>query len=196
VIRRTRANEHDRNGAALRAWHGTLLDRRRFLIAAAGGSVALLFARPRTARAGDFDPWPTLDAVTRHLLPSEPDSPGAAEIHAIDYLRFVIGDPKVDREERDFLLQGCAWLDDLAQERRGQPFTALDEPAREELLRQTAASPAGENWIATLLTYVFEALLSAPAYGGNPGGIGWRWLEYVPGFPLPGPGTRYPELPL
>ncbi|MCW5587404.1 MAG: gluconate 2-dehydrogenase subunit 3 family protein, partial [Chromatiales bacterium] len=67
---------------------------------------------------------------------------------------------------------------------------------RELLLRRTAASAAGENWLSTLLSYLFEALLTAPAYGGNPNGIGWRWLSYVPGFPLPGPGTRYPELPL
>jgi gluconate 2-dehydrogenase gamma chain len=175
---------------------GALATRRQFLVAAAGGSVALLFGLPVIAAGADYDPWPTLDAVTQHLLPSEPESPGAREIRALDYLRFVVGDPKVDREEREFLLQGNRWLDDLAEERLGKPFAALDEPAREELLRQVAASPAGENWIATLLTYLFEALLTAPAYGGNPGGIGWRWLEYVPGFPLPGPGTRYPELPL
>ena len=42
----------------------------------------------------------------------------------------------------------------------------------------------------------FTANAVPAAYGGNTDGIGWRWLEYVPGFPLPGPGTRYAELPL
>ena len=53
------------------------------------------------------------------------------------------------------------------------------------LLRQIAKSTAGENWLATLLSYIFEALLAAPIYGGNPGGVGWKWLQHQPGFPLP-----------
>ncbi len=193
MIRRTPPAEA--HSPAWHARHATLASRRRFLIAAAGGSVALLFGLPQRARA-TYDPWPTLDAVTRHLLPSEADSPGAEEIHAIDYLRFVVADPRVDVQTRDFILKGNAWLDDLAAQRHAAEFAALDSHAKEELLRQIAATPAGENWIATLLTYLFEALLTAPAYGGNPDGIGWRWLEYVPGFPLPATGTRYPELPL
>jgi gluconate 2-dehydrogenase gamma chain len=172
-----------------------LTTRRRFLIQAAGGSVALLFG-VRNAAAAEHDPWPTLDAVMRHLLPSEPDSPGAVEIHALDYLRFVTADPLVDREERDLILQGSQWLDQLSQERHQGVFPELSGEQKEQLLRQVAKSSAGENWISTLLTYLFEALLTAPAYGGNPDGIGWRWLEYVPGFPLPVPGNRYPDLPL
>jgi gluconate 2-dehydrogenase gamma chain len=172
-----------------------LTTRRRFLIQAAGGTVALLFGL-RNAAAADYDPWPTLDAVTQHLLPSETDSPGAVEIHALDYLRFVTGDPLVDQQERDLILQGNQWLDQLAQERYDGTFPMLTVEQREQLLRQVAKTSAGENWISTLLTYLFEALLTAPAYGGNPDGIGWRWLEYVPGFPLPVAGNRYTELPL
>ncbi len=172
-----------------------LITRRRFLVQAAGGSVALLFGL-RAAGADDYDPWPTLDAVTRHLLPSEPDSPGAVEIRALDYLRFVSADPQVDREEREFMLQGNRWLDELAQAQHGSTFPALAPDRKEELLRQVAKTAAGENWVSTLLGYLFEALLTAPTYGGNPDGVGWRWLEYVPGFPLPGPGSRYPDLPL
>lgn len=173
-----------------------LLSRRRFLIQSAGGTVALLFGLRSVGAAEDPDPWPTLDAVLRHLLPSEPDSPGAEEIHALDYLRFVVGDQKVSAEDRQFIVQGSQWLNQLSQQTYARAFVDLDDTSRELLLRRTAASAAGENWLSTLLSYLFEALLTAPAYGGNPNGIGWRWLSYVPGFPLPGPGTRYPELPL
>jgi gluconate 2-dehydrogenase gamma chain len=177
-------------------WRCGLVTRRRFLIQAAGGSVGLLFGLKPAIGAAGYDPWPTLDAVLSHLLPSEPDSPGAAEIHALDYLRFVVADPKVDREQRDFILQGNQWLDELAQQEHGRPFTALSLDEKDRLLRQITRSAAGENWVSTLLTYLFEALLTAPAYGGNTDRVGWRWLQYVPGFPLPGVGTRYPELPL
>lgn len=182
--------------ATMEDFRAALITRRRFLIAAAGGSLALLFGTSPSARAASNDPWKTLAAVLDHLLPTEPGAPGAREIQALDYLRFVVSDPWIDQEERDFILQGAQWLDDLAGKRFDNPFPSLDEKQKETLLRQVAQSGAGENWISTLLTYLFEALLTAPAYGGNPDGIGWRWLEYIPGFPLPEPGTRYPELPL
>ena len=199
MIRRSRpaTNDSTRLTAGLSAWRHGLISRRRFLIAAAGGSVALLFGlKPAAADEAEFDPWPTLDAVLSHLLPSEPDSPGAVEIHAPDYLRFVVADPKVDREQRDFIVQGNQWLDELARQQHGRPFNSLGFDEKDRLLRQITRSAAGENWVSTLLTYLFEALLTAPAYGGNADRLGWRWLQYVPGFPLPGVGTRYPELPL
>lgn len=182
-------------GAEIETLRAQLFSRRQFLIAGAGGSLALLFGMETAAQA-PTDPWPILDAVLGHLLPSEPDSPGAAEINALAYLRFVVDDPRVDAETRAFILQGVTWLEELARQRDPGGFVALDTAQREQLLRQIAGSDAGENWIATLLTYLFEALLTAPAYGGNPNGFGWRWLAYVPGFPLPGPGTRYMDLPL
>jgi gluconate 2-dehydrogenase gamma chain len=181
---------------ALAGFRAQLFDRRQFLLAAAGGSLAMLFGRPVGGADGPADPWPVLDAVLRHLLPSEPNSPGAVEINALGYLRFVVDDPRIDRQERAFIVEGVGWLEELAQARHARSFRALDEDGRERLLRHIVQSQAGENWIATLLTYLFEALLTAPAYGGNPDGIGWRWLEYVPGFPLPQAGTRYTELPL
>ncbi|MCB1725291.1 MAG: gluconate 2-dehydrogenase subunit 3 family protein [Chromatiaceae bacterium] len=197
MIRRGRPQPRaPRNADDLRAARALLLDRRRFLIAAAGGTVALLFGLDRVAQADDYDPWPTLDAVSRHLLPSEPGSPGAADINAVGYLRFVATDPWIDAQDRAFLLDGNRWLDELAQARHARSFNTLDDAQREQLLRQVAATPAGENWLSTLISYLLEALLTAPAYGGNPDGIGWRWLEYVPGFPLPDAGTRYRELPL
>ncbi|NNJ64478.1 MAG: gluconate 2-dehydrogenase subunit 3 family protein [Xanthomonadales bacterium] len=201
MIRRTKPGTPDTKATKLPldAWRRGLTSRRRFLVAAAGGSVALLFAQKGVAIADSEepgDPWPTLEATLEHMLPSEPESPGAAEIHAPDYLRFVVADSRIDLEERDFILQGSRWLDDLARERKAKPFVELGFDDKEKLLRQVTRSAAGENWVSTLLSYLLEALLTAPAYGGNTDGIGWRWLEYVPGFPLPGPGTRYPELPL
>ena len=198
MIRRQRPATPDNleSSCNLPAWRRALISRRRLLIAAAGGSVALLFGPSRVARAESRDPWVTLAAVLEHMLPSEPDSPGAAEIHALDYLRFVVGDPHIDAQEREFIVQGSAWLDELARESHGEDFYALGVDDKEGLLRRITASAAGENWVSTLLSYLLEALLSAPAYGGNTDKLGWRWLQYTPGFPLPGPGTRYPELPL
>ena len=184
----------------LAEWREALLTRRAFLAGIAGVSAAALFG-PGFARAAETEldaqrRWALIDAVQQHLLPSEPDSPGAREINALAYLRFVVGDAKVDAEERGFILAGAAWLEDLSLQRASASFLDLDEAARESLLRQVAASAQGENWLSTLLLYLMEALLTDPAYGGNPKGIGWRWLEHTPGYPRPSATTIYPRLPL
>lgn len=164
-------------------WRATLITRRAFLAHSAGVSVATLFG-PKIALAvesglDDETRWAILDTVQRHLLPSEPESPGAADINALAYLRFVVADPKVDEDERRFILAGVTWLEDLSVTRMESSFLDLDADARETLLRQVAETPQGENWISTLLLYPMEALLTDPAYGGNPGGIGWRWLQHI-----------------
>jgi len=183
---------------SLADWHRELMDRRGFLLRLAGGSLAALFGLPATAAgkqavASDHT-WQVLDAVQRHLLPSEPDAPGAAEINALAYLRFVVNDPKVDAEERRFILKGSEWLEGMARELADGSFTELTEDDRERVLNRIAASAAGENWLSTLIYYLMEALLADPVYGGNPDGIGWRWLEHTPGYPRPPKDKTYPRL--
>ncbi len=181
---------------ALESEKQALRERRRFLLQAAGGSLALLFPPGRTTATPAVDPWVTLDAALRHLFPHEANSPGADDINALAYLRRVVADPFVDADERAFITRGAGWLEELAQAAHQQPFAKLDAARRERLLRHVAARPVGENWLSTLIVYLLEALLTAPAYGGNPNGIGWSWLRHIPGFPLPDSDTVYWKLPL
>jgi gluconate 2-dehydrogenase gamma chain len=76
-----------------------------------------------------------------------------------------------------------------------RPFVDLTHEQKEQILRGISQSVAGENWLTTLLGYLFEAMLAPPAYGGNPQGIGWQWLQHQAGFPLPEQGQRYWEIP-
>jgi gluconate 2-dehydrogenase gamma chain len=178
------------NGQAGRLrYKDALRSRREFLVAAAGG-LAALFA-PAGALAVTADPWPVLAAAQDHLFPSEPDAPGAREIHALAYLQGVLADPRGDRDEQRFILKGVDWLEDLSRQRHKVSFVDLDPIRRERVLREVANSGKGENWIATLLLYVCEALLTDPIYGGNPDGIGWTWLAHQPGYPRPTPDKRY-----
>lgn len=133
----------------------------------------------------DQDPWKTIAEVQAHLFPGTEDAPGAADIQAAVYLRNAIEDPGADGEDKEFIFNGVGWLNDLTREKYQRPFTALNEQEREIVLREIEQSKAGRNWLSTLLTYLLEALLADPVYGGNPNGIGWRWLEHQPGFPLP-----------
>ncbi len=192
TLRRNITNRGD--VPALASWREQLLDRRRFLLGLAGGSLSLLLPLSAGAEAKTLDEagrWRLIADVQDRLFPSEPEAPGARELNALAYLQWVVGDRNIDAQERAFILQGCDWLESLSRERHGQGFTVLDAEPQEAMLEQVARSEAGENWLATLLLYLLEALLSDPVYGGNPQAIGWRWLQHRPGFPRPDEHNRY-----
>lgn len=146
------------------------------------------------------DPWLTLDTVLNHLLPespvSSPDSgPSANDIQATQYLINVVHQQPTDADEINFIYQGVGWLNDFSKSQHQRVFTQLPTQKKESLLKAISRSRAGENWLNNLINYIYEAMLSAPSYGGNPQGIGWQWLDHQPGYPLPPVGKRYFELP-
>ena len=176
------------------------INRRTFLLRVAG-FITTFFLPPFIARAAKDrpaiqlkDPWLTIDVVQDHLFPSETDSPGAKEINAITYLRNVIASPAIGLEEKEFILNGVKWLNDLSLEKYEAVFTQLTYSQRTDMLHKITQSKAGRRWISKLLSYIFEALLGDPVYGGNPDGIGWKWLNHHPGFPRPPKHKRYWEL--
>jgi len=129
--------------------------------------------------------WQTLAQVQEILFPPGDDIPGASDIGATIYLYRAIENPGADGEDKDFIFRGIGWLDGLTQERHKKTFVQLSETQQQATIEVIVKSKAGQNWIATLLTYTLEALLMDPVYGGNPDGIGWKWLAHQPGFPTP-----------
>lgn len=140
------------------------------------------------------EPWKTIDAVQNHLFPASKDSPGAKDIHALVYLQRMIKAPDITSGERELIKRGEGWLNDLCKQKFDRRFTGLSHDEREKILRQVERSSAGERWLSKLMTYIIEALLSDPVYGGNPDGIGWKWLQHKPGFPLPDESHRYYQI--
>ena len=150
-----------------------LINRRTFLLRVAS-FFTTLFLPPIIARAATEhpsnqlkDPWLTIDIVQDHLFPSETDSPGAKEIHAITYLQDVISSSAIDKDEKEFLLNGVKWLNDLSLEKHEAVFTQLSSLQQSDMLHQISKSKAGRRWISKLLSYIFEALLGDPVYGGR-----------------------------
>ena len=129
--------------------------------------------------------WQTLAQVQEILFPPGDDIPGASDIGATIYLYRAIENPGADGEDKDFIFRGIGWLDGLTQERHKKTFLQLNETQQRATIEVIVKSKAGQNWIATLLTYTLEALLMDPVYGGNPDGIGWKWLAHQPGYPTP-----------
>ncbi|WP_440874837.1 gluconate 2-dehydrogenase subunit 3 family protein [Thalassotalea sp. PLHSN55] len=177
--------------------------RRQFLKSAAGATAIATMSLPALSQdyadkmrdAKQTPEWQTLIAVQNHLLPSSASGPGAEEIQAFVYLYNIVHLQPTEQDEIEFIFNGVGWLNGYSQQQHSKNFIALTTDEKEQILRGISRSRAGENWLNTLLGYIFEAMLSPPAYGGNPNGIGWQWLEHKAGFPLPKAGQRYFEIP-
>lgn len=140
------------------------------------------------------EPWKTIDSVQEHLFPADAHSPGARDIQALNFLQSMITAPDVEDFERQRIIDGAGWLNDLSMQIYQQKFINLNEEKREKILRKIEQSRAGSRWLSLLMTYLIEALLSDPIYGGNKNGRGWKWLEHQPGFPTPPADKKYFQL--
>ncbi len=179
----------------------SLLNRREFIqllatVAAAYplSSLAVGRQQAQTSEHVIKEPWRTISAVQEHLFPAEKNSPGASDINAMLYLQNMMATPDFDKERAELIHNGVGWLNELAKQQHSLKFIQLDSTTKEKILRQVESSNAGSRWLSTLLTYLIEALLSDPVYGGNPDGIGWDWLQHQPGFPLPTEDKKYFKL--
>jgi len=182
------------------------MDRRAFLASTGTFLSAAALARleafaatapvpaPLSGTGIEPEGWRTLGLVQEHLFPSEVQVPGAREVNALSYLRFVMSWQGTDPAEPRSLRSGLDRLQEITAQTEGGTFAALDTPARERALRALEAEEGGTEWLLLVLDYLFEALLADPIYGGNPDGIGWRWLRIEPGHRRPGPDQRYFEL--
>ncbi|VAX00907.1 hypothetical protein MNBD_GAMMA22-951 [hydrothermal vent metagenome] len=175
-----------------------LQDRRKFLLQLSGISIATTLlpsvSFSNTTTQLQQQPWLTFAAVQQHLFPATKDSPGASDINAALYLKNTLNSPDMEYEDKKFILNGVKWLNGMSNKLKRKDFILLNEQDREIVLRKIEQSNAGQNWLATILLYIFEALLTDPVYGGNPKGIGWIWLQHQPGFPLPTKTKKYYKL--
>jgi gluconate 2-dehydrogenase gamma chain len=128
------------------------------------------------------------------LFPDDGNGPGAADIHALEYLQWVLSDKEKDPEEVEYLINGIGWVDETAVEDTGRSYLDLNEGERETLIEKISKEDWGESWLSVILTFIFEALLCDPQYGGNPDEAGWKWLSHDPGQPRPTPPLLYPNI--
>ena len=186
------------------------MNRRSFLIRGLGLAIPLsltlffslkgipsylkYFFTPSPPEGFSENDWRTLQAVLEHLLPSEPGSPGAEDIRALEYYRSLLSHDLTEGKERETFQVGLGEIETLALKTVNRSFTSLSEKQREAVLRSFEGTTRGKEWLTENLNYLFEALLGDPVYGGNPSGMAWEWLGHGPGFPRPPVGKRYYEL--
>jgi gluconate 2-dehydrogenase gamma chain len=178
-------------------------DRRAFLggvvVGAGAGWLATLAAcvhaerRARTtptplapnARVLTVSEWSTLDAALDLLLPSGPGSPGARDCNGIGYLDAALADRDTDPYDVDLVRLGATWLNEDAVAAKATDFVGASPIAREVAMKTLGTRERGPDWLTLMLAFGLEAMLGDPIHGGNPGEIGWNWLNYTPGDPRP-----------
>ena len=127
------------------------------------------------------------------LFPSEPDSPGALDCYADKYIEWVLQDSEIDPGENEFVIKGFDKLNAYANQELGKDFVKLPREQQEDLIA-TYIKGSGKTFCSRLLTLIFEAMFTHPAYGGNPDEIAWKWLDHDPGRPEPKPELMYPQI--
>ncbi len=191
------------------------MDRRTFLVLVSGIVSSRVLAKPvgqnplsvkaRTVnlpvdqhkiqlKSSRIEPWKTIEAVQDHLFPAGKNSPGIQDINALSYLQTMIQQEDVSEYKRQQIKGGEKWLNDLCVQLYHKKFIALNKEKREKVLRRIDQSEAGRQWLSWLMSYLMQALLADPVYGGNPDGVGWKWLQHQPGFPRPPKLKRYYDI--
>lgn len=175
------------------------ISRRGFILSASLGAAATQiplgksFAQSVTQKSILSEKQQAIvSSVQEILFPKDENGPGATEIHALEYLNWVLSDPEKDQEEVDYLIKGIGWVDETAEEETGKEYQDLTQSEREQLIEKISQESWGESWLSVNLSIIFEALLSDPQYGGNPDEKGWKWLSHNPGQPRPTKDILYP----
>lgn len=179
---------------------------RRHLLKSAAGATAMVGLSSLTSAASSHshngfkqtlatDPWMTLNAVFDHILPASASGPSAQDIQATFYLYQLVHQQPTPEDEIAFIYQGVGWLNGFTQNQYQKNFIALTKDEKDNTFTAISRSQAGDNWLNMMILNLYEAMLAPPSYGGNPDGIGWKWIAHQAGFPLPEAGQRYYELP-
>jgi len=131
------------------------------------------------------EPYQTISWVLNDLFPPSASCPDIRELNTMGYFKAVMNDPRIEKSEKKLLINGARRLHTESQREFKKRYYSLDPLQRENILRKISKKKWGDNWLWTLMKYLFESMLCDPVYGANTDGAGWSWLEHVPGQPRP-----------
>lgn len=133
----------------------------------------------------EVSPLQTLELVQEDLFPNTKETPTLQEVNASAYLTFILHHSHVTDTQKRFIRNGVGWLNEEALKLYNTLYPKLSPQQRQNVLKTIAKHRWGEQWIETLLTYIFEATLGDPLYGINKDQVGWKWLKHKGGEPRP-----------
>lgn len=154
-----------------------------------------------------------VDALTRMIMPTDENGPGAAEARVIVYIDRALGAHRANY--REAYVSGLAAFDQYCRNALESGFLDLDTRGRRRALMgmDRARSPrtwprdapmGARDFLRMVVTHTMEGMFSDPAYGGNYRETGWKLIRF-PGrapfgydppfseFDMTIPEIEYPE---
>ncbi len=160
------------------------MNRRQFLQSSLGAVGVLLFFNGKLY--GAVSPFATIKILYNDLFPPNNNLPTITSSNAIFYLENVIlKHSRISKSDKEYILNGVQWLNEEALELYKKSYISLDSKKRQKVLESFASKSFGENWLYTMMSYMFEAILGDPIYGINKDELGWSWLGFKAGLPRP-----------
>ena len=160
------------------------LSRRRFIrltigvgLVASSGYIFKDVFLPAQLDAGERR---TFESFLETLIPSD-ETPGALQLGVG---KKILEKASQDVKYRRLMRDGCAWLNRRARERAGAVFLSLDESRREDIVGESAGSPAG-----SVPRIFFERMRSDAFFQYYAHPAAWKGLGYK-GPPQP---DGYPD---
>lgn len=131
----------------------------------------------------------TLEAFLDTLIPSD-ETPGALQLGVAEK---ILAKASGDSQYRRLIRKGCAWLDRRAGSKPGAGYSSLNEKRQEEIVGESAGSPAG-----SVPRIFFDIVRSDAFYYYYAHPASWTGLGYqgppqpygYPGYTEPGTFSR------
>ena len=158
-------------------------NRRNFLKAGLLSSV--IFVASKGKLLGATTTLDTLKVMQKDLLFGADKMPTYEQINPNKYLTLIFNHSRIDAEQKKYLRNGATWLNEEAMEMYEKSYPSLDADKRQRVLISFSSHSWGESYIHKILTYMMEAMLGDPLYGGNKNGSGWKFLNHQGGQPSP-----------
>jgi hypothetical protein len=147
---------------------------------------------PTSERFFSGDQLKQVEALFDAILPGDAKSPGAKDAQAADYLDHFLAIDEAAYYEikgwKKLYTDGLAGLNAASGSLyEGRSLVDLSADEVTELLKQlTAGTLAGfpegvdqKSFFTTLRGHCMEGCFSDPRWGGNKGGVMWRWYGYL-----------------
>lgn len=130
-------------------------------------------------------PMNTIAQLHIDLFPDNGISPNQNDINASYYLTSILKHSRITDDTKKFIRNGVKWLNEEASSKYNKIYTKLSSKKRQTVLKNISKTDWGESWLDTIMTYLLEAMLGDPIYGGNKAESGWKWLKHTGGLPRP-----------
>lgn len=147
--------------------------------------TSIIFITCKGELLAGVTPMQSIAMVHKDLFPQSEGVPSSGEINASYYLNSILNHSRISEDTKIFIRNGVKWLNEESVSKYKKIYTNLSPSQRQTVLKKIAVTEWGKSWTESIMSYLLEAMLGDPIYGGNKSESGWKWLGHKSGVPRP-----------